>query len=301
MPIKNAITPDINAGDIVRASWLNKLKNGNITVSAPLTISQQGGNYNIALDPLSKDWFLGKITSDAAGTSSDAVYYVRRERIVSASSDTTGFAMSDISDLFQPSDLNIRVVNLLELQDVYSDTTHLLPMNRPVQVFRTYDTAYPWKPKYAMWEHSRPCVNKLYDSASDLSDLSATISDVTVDVSDLGDLASDAQVVFATGHNYVDAQGDMNPWIAWRQTGTFPVKVTQSDGVAGDSDTNCTFDYLVKSIGGATIGHKLTPLWPRFSDTTYVAPAADSYGVAFYDGTLKLWQTLEHPAQSDCA
>lgn len=234
MPVKQFIMPDIQVGDPIQASWLNKLKNGNITASPPVTVTQQAGNYNIALDPLSKDWFIGKVTSDIG---SDAVYYVNRRRIKSGSSDAVGFILSDLHSVLFPSD-NYRVVNLPELQKAPSDSTNLLPMNTPVVVFCTQDDSHPWKKKYVMIA---------------------------------------------------------NP------PAMLPVKVKQSDGVAGDSDTTCTFTYTVKSLGGTILGTAMSPLWPRFSDTTYVAPASDSYGVAFYDtGVLKLWQTLEHPAQSDC-
>jgi len=239
MPIKpDNVFVDMRRGDPITASWLNKLKSPNISGTSPIVVSQQAGNYVVSLD-MTDDWFLGEIASDAAATSSDATYYVRRQTIVTATKSDVGFQLSDVSDFNYPSDTNYRVVNLPELRPVYSDCTHTLAFGQPVVVTRVRNKSFPESPKYIMW--SPP------------------------------------------------------------QAGTFPVKVTQSDGVAGDSDTNCTFDYRVANLSGKVIGHKLTPLWPRYSDTTYVAPAAGSYGVAFYDGkTLRLWQTLEQPQTSDC-
>ena len=219
MPIKNQITPGIKKGQTINASWLNKLRNGNVTGTPPIHVTQQAGNYNISLDPLGKDWFLGKITSDAAGIFTDANYYVRREAISAATSDNNWFAMSDLNDVTVPSDLNIVVVNLPELNATPSDSTHTLPMNRPVVVFQTHDTAHPWKTKYVMWEHPHLCVDDLFDSVSDLSDLSEHIEDITVtttELSDTANIASDVSVVFATGHMYKDADSDLNPWFAMR-------------------------------------------------------------------------------------
>ena len=369
MPIKPRTIPGISRGDPIRASWLNKLvdaSNGNITATPPITITQQAGNYNIAMNPPAKDWFIGKVTSDAASTFSDARYYVRRERIKCSASDTVGFSRNDVSDVSIPSDLNVVAVNLPELRSIYSDTTHLLPLNMPVAVFRTQDDSHPWNKKYFMWEHPRPCVHPMFVSYSDLSDLSASIADATIDIANTSDVkhyasdvsaiivrghmykdkpssdlnpwmvfklplcvdsdystwsdlaglpasirdttlaisdiaASDTSSIYVTGHMYKDKASDLNPWMIFKQTGLFPVKAEKSDGVAGNSDNNCTFDYKVSTLDDKVIGHKLTPFWPRFTKTTYTAPSGTYYGLAFYDaGVLKLWQTMEKPAQSDC-
>jgi len=211
---------DIKKGDLIRASFLNNLKNGNITSTPPIVVAQQGGDYNISLDPLAKDWWTGVISAPPAGESntSDAVYWVRRRFIgtpAAGGSDTDGFANSDLSDVYFPSDFNYRVVNLPELKTPYSDSTHMLGSDTNVLVFRLEDEEFPNIKKWGMWEHPRLCVNNLFDSASDLSDLSATIRDASANISDLADLsdwASDVTAMFVTGHMYKDKASDLNPW-----------------------------------------------------------------------------------------
>ena len=218
--IKKRLIPDIQKGDLIRASFLNNLKNGNITSTPPIVVAQQGGDYNISLDPLAKDWWTGVISAPPAGESntSDAVYWVRRRFIgtpAAGGSDTDGFANSDLSDVYFPSDFNYRVVNLPELKTPYSDSTHMLGSDTNVLVFRLEDEEFPNIKKWGMWEHPRLCVNNLFDSASDLSDLSATIRDASANISDLADLsdwASDVTAMFVTGHMYKDKASDLNPW-----------------------------------------------------------------------------------------
>jgi len=81
----------------------------------------------------------------------------------------------------------------------------------------------------------------------------------------------------------------------------FAVLVTKDGGVAGDAATDCTFTYTVKDLFGAELATALSPLRPRFANTEYVEPSADSPGIAWYDpqGDLRLLEAVEEVPKTD--
>jgi hypothetical protein len=71
--------------------------------------------------------------------------------------------------------------------------------------------------------------------------------------------------------------------------GAFMVQCTKDGGVAGSmtSSASCTFTYALKDNFGITIAGAtgLTPKRTRYSNCAYDLPPADSWGLAFYDGS----------------
>lgn len=84
-------------------------------------------------------------------------------------------------------------------------------------------------------------------------------------------------------------------------TSLFLVKVTKDGGSNGNKTTAATWTYTVKNLAGSTIGTTVALTRPRpYGTATY--QAADSYGIAFYDGaTLKLWDAGEIYGTGGCA
>lgn len=150
MAVKFKRVPPISRGDPIRARWLNDLRPHAITGRPPVSVRQSGGDYEIGLDPAVTDWWLGKIVSPPAGESdvTPAVYWVKRQKISTASSDVGGFAASDLSDVTFPSDFYFRVTNIAEA----GIPTHMMPSDSTVMVFRMRDSNYPTTKRYAMWQ-----------------------------------------------------------------------------------------------------------------------------------------------------
>jgi hypothetical protein len=87
------------------------------------------------------------------------------------------------------------------------------------------------------------------------------------------------------------------------KTGLFPVLVTQTGGAAGDATTQCSFVYDVTLVTGDPFGEGMAPVKPRPEFGKMVAPATDSYGLAFVDesaGGPVLWDAGEVPAVAVC-
>lgn len=66
--------------------------------------------------------------------------------------------------------------------------------------------------------------------------------------------------------------------------GCFAVKVTKTGGSAGSCSTTCSWVYTVKNLAGETLATAQTPKEKRIANLEYFAPAADSIGIAYYDG-----------------
>lgn len=101
---------------------------------------------------------------------------------------------------------------------------------------------------------------------------------------------------------YDGGGGDVFRFSVMPRSGLFAVKVTQTGGSAGDATTQCSFTYTVKTLDGTTIGTGMTPQKKRASVGAYEAPAANSYGTAFYDedGDLVLFDPNEVPDPETC-
>ena len=69
------------------------------------------------------------------------------------------------------------------------------------------------------------------------------------------------------------------------------VKVTKDGGSVGPP---CTFTYTVDDLDGNELATDITPQTTRMAAVTYALPAADSAGLAYWDGnTLKLYSVAE--------
>jgi len=81
----------------------------------------------------------------------------------------------------------------------------------------------------------------------------------------------------------------------------FPVRVTQIGGFTGDQDNQCSFTYNVYDIRGEVLGNSettpITPEHPRPELGPMVAPAANAFGIGFYDeeDNFFLWTVGEVP------
>lgn len=83
------------------------------------------------------------------------------------------------------------------------------------------------------------------------------------------------------------------------------VTVAKDGGVGGDSGTNCTWTYTVKTLGGITMETGISPEQARLPSVTYLEAAAggrSEYALAQYvDGTLILvWVAGERPDTTAC-
>lgn len=83
----------------------------------------------------------------------------------------------------------------------------------------------------------------------------------------------------------------------------FPVFCTVDGGSVGSPSTNCTLTYTLKAFDGGVLGTARTPATPRYTNTIYNSPAANSIGVGYIalDGTVQLlWVPAETEQVGTC-
>lgn len=92
---------------------------------------------------------------------------------------------------------------------------------------------------------------------------------------------------------------------------SFPVRVVQSGGSAGDATTKATFTYVVRSLFGEILDDTdTTPIRPEYQRPTgkLIAPTSsptdsgNPYGMAFWDENhiLHLWDVSEVESTAIC-
>jgi len=298
--------------DPITASRLNDMQNvvTKVVGSPPVSVRQIGDVVYIGMDGMylpklvrvvSRSSDFAVVRSSVASDWSDANRYWVQETLITNSNASN----SDTLTFFDlGSDYEYCVQNLAE-----PSNSHSLRVGRPAIMFRRQDQSSNWTVRYFISETPELCVSSDWGTFSDLSDLSTYVSDRTEDLpgrtnfSDLSDIAalvSDLNTVLVCGHMYKDANSDLNPWWIARLPFAFPVRVEKSDGVAGDSDTDCSYTYTVKTLDGVAVAGGVAPMKVRLPKTTYLC--GSDYGLAFYDGTtLKLWDANERPETSDCS
>jgi hypothetical protein len=200
----------------------------------------------------------------------------------------------------------VTAINIAEYDPVDEDfgaAGHYVAEDTPVMVWEFKDDSVPPTSRYVFSAWPRFCVD---------SDWNPEYSDETYSDAKSPDItgsAANSDHWSLTGHMYVDSDGRMNPW-AVLDPGTvgihFAVKVTQ-DGSdtspgSGDSDTQCSYTYLVTNIASDTVlASGASPLKPRPETGQLIKASDQSYAVGFYDdGTFKLWDVAEALATSDC-